>query len=70
VTEACVERGLLVLSAGTYGNVIRVLAPLVIRPEDLERGLAILEEVLLARVPRSATPTRRSPPSRGRRGRT
>jgi 4-aminobutyrate aminotransferase/(S)-3-amino-2-methylpropionate transaminase len=69
VIEACVERGLLVLSAGTYGNVIRVLAPLVIRPEDLERGLAILEEALLARVPRAATPTRRSPPSRGRRGR-
>jgi hypothetical protein len=50
--------------------VIRVLAPLVIRDEDLERGLGILEEVLLARVPRAAAPARRPPPSRGRRGRS
>jgi len=69
VIEACVERGLLVLSAGTYGNVIRVLAPLVIRDEELERGLGILEECLLERVPRSAAAPRRSRPSRGRRSR-
>jgi 4-aminobutyrate aminotransferase/(S)-3-amino-2-methylpropionate transaminase len=37
---------LLLLSCGSYGNVIRVLMPLVITDEQLERGLAILEEAL------------------------
>jgi len=38
------ERGLLVLTAGA--NVLRLLPPLVISPEELERGVTILEEVL------------------------
>lgn len=38
------ERGLLVLTAGP--QVIRVIPPLVIADADLERGVAILEEVL------------------------
>jgi 4-aminobutyrate aminotransferase / (S)-3-amino-2-methylpropionate transaminase / 5-aminovalerate transaminase len=42
------ERGLLVLSCGLYGNVIRILVPLVIGDEDLERGLELLEESLVA----------------------
>jgi 4-aminobutyrate aminotransferase / (S)-3-amino-2-methylpropionate transaminase / 5-aminovalerate transaminase len=41
------ERGLIILACGLYGNVIRVLVPLVISDEDLERGLEILEESLL-----------------------
>jgi 4-aminobutyrate aminotransferase/(S)-3-amino-2-methylpropionate transaminase len=44
----CIENGLLVLSCGNYGNVIRTLMPLVITEEQLERGLAILEEGLAA----------------------
>ncbi len=40
------KRGLLLLSAGTYGNVIRVLMPLVITDEQLEEGLTIIEESL------------------------
>ncbi len=43
---ACREKGLLLLSCGTYGNVVRLLMPLVITDEQLERGLAILEEGL------------------------
>lgn len=43
---ACREKGLLLLSCGSYGNVIRLLMPLVITDEQLERGLAILEEAL------------------------
>ncbi len=35
--------GLLVLGAGVYGNVIRFLMPLVITDEELEEGIAILE---------------------------
>ena len=42
------ERGLVLLACGLYGNVVRVLVPLVIGDEDLERGLEILEESLVA----------------------
>ncbi|HEY3051116.1 MAG TPA: aspartate aminotransferase family protein [Gaiellaceae bacterium] len=46
-TETARERGLILLSCGTYGNVIRVLVPLVISDDDLDRGLEILEESLV-----------------------
>jgi 4-aminobutyrate aminotransferase len=46
ITAAARERGLLVLSCGIYGNVIRLLPPLTISDEDLERGLDILESCL------------------------
>ena len=42
------ERGLVLLSCGLYGNVIRILVPLVVGDEDLERGLELLEESLVA----------------------
>ncbi len=42
----CLERGLILLSCGGYGNVIRFLMPLVISPAELERGLAIVDEGL------------------------
>lgn len=44
IVTACAERGLILLSAGTFKNVIRILAPLVISEEMLNRGLDILEE--------------------------
>ena len=40
----CYKKGLLVIKAGTYNNVVRFLAPLVIMDEQLEAGLSILEE--------------------------
>jgi 4-aminobutyrate aminotransferase / (S)-3-amino-2-methylpropionate transaminase / 5-aminovalerate transaminase len=46
-TTAARERGLLLLSCGTFGNVIRILVPLVIDDDDLARGLEILEESLV-----------------------
>ena len=42
------ERGLVLLSCGLYSNVIRILVPIVIGDEDLDRGLEILEESLVA----------------------
>jgi 4-aminobutyrate aminotransferase / (S)-3-amino-2-methylpropionate transaminase / 5-aminovalerate transaminase len=45
-TEAARERGLILLSCGLHGNVVRTLVPLVIADEDLDRGLEILEEAL------------------------
>jgi 4-aminobutyrate aminotransferase/(S)-3-amino-2-methylpropionate transaminase len=47
-TEAARERGLILLSCGLYGNVIRILVPIVINDDDLDRGLEILEESLVA----------------------
>jgi 4-aminobutyrate aminotransferase/(S)-3-amino-2-methylpropionate transaminase len=46
VAKACHEQGLLILTAGTYGNVIRLLPPLVISDEALDEGMSILESVL------------------------
>lgn len=42
------ERGLLLLSAGIFGNVIRILMPLTITDDQLEEGLQILEEAIEA----------------------
>jgi 4-aminobutyrate aminotransferase len=46
ITAAARERGLLLLSCGMYGNVIRILMPLTIDDELLERGLGLLEEAV------------------------
>jgi 4-aminobutyrate aminotransferase/(S)-3-amino-2-methylpropionate transaminase len=48
LTGFCLEKGLMVLACGTYGNIIRVLAPFVITDEQLEKGLGIMEEGLVA----------------------
>jgi 4-aminobutyrate aminotransferase / (S)-3-amino-2-methylpropionate transaminase / 5-aminovalerate transaminase len=42
VISAALQEGLLLLSAGQYGNCIRTLMPFVIADEELEEGLAIL----------------------------
>jgi 4-aminobutyrate aminotransferase/(S)-3-amino-2-methylpropionate transaminase len=44
----CLERGLIILVCGTYSNVVRVLAPFVITDDQLEKGLGILEQGLIA----------------------
>jgi 4-aminobutyrate aminotransferase len=46
ITAAARERGLVLLSCGLYGNVIRILVPLTISDEELARGLDLLEESL------------------------
>jgi 4-aminobutyrate aminotransferase len=46
ITAAAREQGLLLLSCGLYGNVIRLLPPVTATDEELERGLGILEESL------------------------
>jgi 4-aminobutyrate aminotransferase/(S)-3-amino-2-methylpropionate transaminase len=42
----CQQKGVLILSAGTYGNVIRLLPPLVMPEHLLKEALAILDEAL------------------------
>ena len=46
VVSAAFDRGLVLLSCGLYGNVIRLLPPLNIATDELDEGLAILEESL------------------------
>lgn len=46
IINTCAERGLVVISAGVQGNVIRILSPLVIEEDLLNKGLDILEGVL------------------------
>ncbi|MFE0194083.1 4-aminobutyrate--2-oxoglutarate transaminase [Streptomyces sp. NPDC058989] len=43
LAKACHQEGLLVLTTGTYGNVLRFLPPLVIGEDLLNEGLDILE---------------------------
>jgi len=45
--NACASKGLLIISAGTDGNVVRVLSPLVISRQQLMKGLTILRTELL-----------------------
>jgi 4-aminobutyrate aminotransferase / (S)-3-amino-2-methylpropionate transaminase / 5-aminovalerate transaminase len=42
------KRGVVLLSAGTLGNVIRVLVPLTVQDEVLEEGLGVMEEAFQA----------------------
>ena len=46
IARYCYQRGLIVLSTGTYGNVVRLLVPLVVTDEQLEEGLDVLGSAL------------------------
>ena len=54
--KICYEKGLVLVSCGNFGNVIRTLMPLVITDDQLDRGFAILEEGL-----REVSASRRTP---------
>ena len=43
VTQYCYEHGLITISAGSYGNVIRLLMPLVITDAQMDEALDVLE---------------------------
>ncbi|MDP0398615.1 4-aminobutyrate--2-oxoglutarate transaminase [Tsukamurella strandjordii] len=48
VAAACLKQGVLVLTCGTYGNVIRLLPPLVIGEDTLADGVAVLVDAIRA----------------------
>jgi 4-aminobutyrate aminotransferase/(S)-3-amino-2-methylpropionate transaminase len=48
ISQYCYEHGLITITAGSYGNVIRLLVPLVISDDQMQEGLDILEEALTA----------------------
>jgi 4-aminobutyrate aminotransferase/(S)-3-amino-2-methylpropionate transaminase len=50
IVRQCYDKGLIILTAGGYGNVIRNLVPLVITDEQLDRGLKILDEAMAEKV--------------------
>ena len=48
IAAACHQAGLITLTAGTFGNVLRFLPPLVIDEDLLREGLDVLEDAFAA----------------------
>jgi len=46
ITQYCYEHGVITISAGTYGNIIRLLMPLVITDNQMNEALDVLEGAL------------------------
>ena len=46
VVAAAREEGLILLTCGLFGNVVRILVPFAVTDPQLEHGLAILEGAL------------------------
>jgi 4-aminobutyrate aminotransferase-like enzyme len=42
----CYKRGLIILPAGTYDNLVRLVPPLTVEPKQFEQGFEIAETVL------------------------
>ena len=57
ISRYCWEHGLISITAGTYGNVIRTLMPLVMSDDQLDEGLDVLEAALAAHSPRNHNPS-------------
>jgi 4-aminobutyrate aminotransferase / (S)-3-amino-2-methylpropionate transaminase / 5-aminovalerate transaminase len=48
VSQYCYEHGLITITAGSYGNVIRLLMPLVVTDAQMDEALDVLESALAA----------------------
>ena len=48
LTRYCFEKGLVLLSCGTFGNIIRFMMPLIIEDELLQKGLRIVHDGLVS----------------------
>jgi 4-aminobutyrate aminotransferase/(S)-3-amino-2-methylpropionate transaminase len=46
IIQSAHQNGLIIMSAGLYGNIIRLLTPLVVTDEQLTEGLEVLEKVI------------------------
>ncbi|MBT9330129.1 4-aminobutyrate--2-oxoglutarate transaminase [Paracidobacterium acidisoli] len=57
ITRYACEHGVILVTAGTHGNVIRLLAPLVISEGELNEGLDVIEAALHAFSPRETDPS-------------
>jgi 4-aminobutyrate aminotransferase/(S)-3-amino-2-methylpropionate transaminase len=47
ITRYCYEHGVILVTAGTYGNIVRLLMPLVITDEQMDEALDVIESALL-----------------------
>jgi 4-aminobutyrate aminotransferase / (S)-3-amino-2-methylpropionate transaminase / 5-aminovalerate transaminase len=50
VAAACHRAGVVVLTCGTYGNVVRLLPPLSLADDLLDEGLSVLEHAVRTEV--------------------
>ena len=48
ITRYCYQHGVLLITAGSYSNIVRLLMPLVITNEQMDEALDIIESALLA----------------------
>jgi 4-aminobutyrate aminotransferase/(S)-3-amino-2-methylpropionate transaminase len=46
IAKYCCEHGLILITAGTFNNVIRILVPLVVTDEQFNEGLDVIEAAL------------------------
>src|SRR6202167_6268220 len=46
VSQYCYEHGLVLITAGSYGNVVRLLMPLVVTDAQMDEGMDVLESAL------------------------
>jgi len=46
IAQYCYEHGLITITAGTYGNVMRILVPLIVTDGQFDEGLDVLESAL------------------------
>ena len=54
ITQYCYEHGLITITAGSYGNVIRMLVPLVVADEQMDEALDVLENAIASVAPQPA----------------
>ncbi len=47
IQQACLERNMMLLTCGTYGNVIRWIPPLVATEQQINDGLTLFEDAIL-----------------------
>ena len=62
VAAEAYKRNMLVETSGPEDEVVKLMPPLTIENEDLEKGLAILEEAVLAATGQMGEPSRLRPP--------
>jgi 4-aminobutyrate aminotransferase/(S)-3-amino-2-methylpropionate transaminase len=55
LAQYCYEHGLILVTAGTYGNVVRILMPLVVSDDQMNEALDVMEAGLTAVAPNRAT---------------
>ena len=55
LAKYCYEHGLILVTAGTYGNVIRILMPLIVTDEQMGEALDVMEAGLATLTPERAT---------------